>query len=68
MADEIKNKAEENIEAVLDGGQSITQGDMQVSKGSLKDSYMILRDEEARSAQRGGRRPLLRNINLGNML
>jgi hypothetical protein len=61
------DKAEASVNAVLDGGQSVTQGDMSVSKAALRDAHAILKDEQDRTAQRSGRRPLFRGINLSGV-
>lgn len=67
MADTIRDKANTAIESTLDSGQSIAQGDMQVSKANLRDAYQVLKDQEDRNAQKAGRRPLFRNINMNGM-
>lgn len=63
----LKTKAQTAIERTLDGGQSITQGDMQVSQASLASAHAVLVHEEQRLAKKSGRRPLFRGINLSGM-
>ena len=68
MPDEtIKEKAEASVEAVLDEGQSVTQGDMSVSRANLRDAHAILTMEDDRTARRTGRRPLFRNIDISGV-
>ena len=67
MSENIKTKAEASIESILDGGQSITQGDMQVSRASLRDAHAIVKEEEDRLARTSGRRPLFRGINISGI-
>ena len=67
MSENIKTKAEASIESILEGGQSITQGDMQVSRASLRDAHAIVKDEEDRLARTSGRRPLFRGINISGI-
>lgn len=65
--DTVRDKAKASVEAVLEGGQSVQQGDLQVSKASLAAAHDIQVQEESREAQRSGRRPLFRNFNLSEM-
>lgn len=63
----IETKAKSAIESVLDGGQSITQGDLQVSRASIAATHAILVHEEQRAAAKSGRRPLFRGFNISGI-
>jgi hypothetical protein len=67
MTDSIRTKAKESIESTLEGGQSISQGDMSVSKASLRDAHAVLVEEDTRRAARSGRRPMFRGINMSGV-
>jgi hypothetical protein len=68
MTDEsVRDAAEVAVEKILEQGQSISQGDMQVSRASLRDAHAIMRDEDDRTAQKSGRRPLFRNLNISTV-
>jgi hypothetical protein len=67
MTEDIRTKAAQSVEATLEGGQSVSQGDMQVSKASLKDAHAIMVHEDVRTAGRTGRRPLFRGINMSGV-
>ncbi len=64
---DIRTKAQESVEATLEGGQSVSQGDMSVSKASLKSAHDIMVEEDDRAARRSGRRPLFRGINISGV-
>ena len=63
----IETAAAAAVESVLTGGQSVTQGDMSVSKASLRDAHAVLMHEEQRQSRKTGRRPLFRGMNLGGI-
>jgi hypothetical protein len=68
MANEqIKEKAQQSIEESLAGGQSVTQGDMQVSRVSVRDAFEISNSSEDIAARKAGRRPLFRSFNLSGI-
>jgi hypothetical protein len=64
---DLETKAKDAIESILEGGQSVTQGDLQVSKASLAATHAILVHEEQRQASKSGRRPLFRGINISGI-
>lgn len=68
MTDTIKDLAEASVQATLEGGQSISQGDMSVSQARLRDAHEILKEEENKEAVRNGRRPLFRNVDMSRVI
>jgi hypothetical protein len=67
MPDDTATKAEASLQSALDSGQSISEGNLSVQKTPARDAYDILRMESDRAAQKTGRRPLFRGINMGTL-
>lgn len=67
MGQDIRTKAAESIESTLEGGESVSQGEMSVRKASIRDAHAVMVYEEERSSRRSGRRPLFRGINLSGV-
>ncbi len=63
----LQELAEESVESTLSAGQSISQGDMSVSKANLAQAHEIMTQEEDRAARKSGRRPFLRNIDISRV-
>lgn len=63
----IRQKAEQSVEQSLESGQSVTQGDMQVSRVSVKDAFNISLHAESVKAAKDGRRPLFRSFDLSQV-
>lgn len=68
MAEEdIKQKADQSIQDSLESGASVSQGDMSVSRVSIKDALEIKNQAEDLAARKAGRRPLFRSFNLSGV-
>lgn len=67
MAETIKDAAKESVDKTLESGQTVTQGDMSVTRANLATAHKILKDEDDRKARRSGRRPLFRSFNLSGV-
>ena len=67
MPETTEEKAEAAVEAVLDGGQASTIGDVSIQKTPASAAYSILQAERDAGAQKAGRRPLFRGVNMGGM-
>jgi hypothetical protein len=65
MSDQtIREAADSAASDILENGQYVMQGDMQVTRASLRDVHGVLTHEDNRAARKAGRRPLMRAVNL----
>lgn len=60
-------KAKASLDASLDQGASISEGNLSVSRVNARDAYEIAKASKDEAAQKKGRRPLFRGINMGGM-
>ena len=61
------DKAKASVDATLEQGVSITEGNLSVSRVNPRDAYAIAESEEKKEIERAGRRPLFRGINMAGM-
>lgn len=62
-----KEKAEAALDSALESGVAISEGNLSVTRAGVNDAIRAIDHEEKKAAERTGRRPLFRGINLGGM-
>jgi hypothetical protein len=65
--DTTADKAQASLDAALSQGVSISEGNLSVTRASVRDALAVLDREEDKTATRAGRRPLFRGFNLSGM-